>query len=292
MNLRYTSASLVGLIICLSVYFSTGKTNKYGEAMEMIAFRQIGHEFLWSLGDSTSTVLPVRKVSDSEYQLTFEKSISFMPDSLVKITNRIMAENKIADNYLVNLVEASSKGVVYGFIVNSGKNIIPCIGRLLPNKIYTIHILLRPSITSIITGSNYFTMMFKALLIILTLVFLWFHSNNLLKTSVAKAESIYPNVISIGKYLFYPDQLLLVYDNYQITLTEKERKLLNIFGADMNSVIGRDRLLKECWEDDGVFTTRSLDMYVSRLRKKLKNDPAVSITNIHGKGYCLKAQNA
>jgi DNA-binding response OmpR family regulator len=95
-------------------------------------------------------------------------------------------------------------------------------------------------------------------------------------------------MIRIGEYLFYPDELLLIIDGHKTILTHKECKLLDIFSTNINNIIDRNRLLKEGWEDDGVITTRSLDMYVSRLRKKLGNDPAVRITNIHGKGYCLK----
>lgn len=56
-----------------------------------------------------------------------------------------------------------------------------------------------------------------------------------------------------------------------------------------NLVIDRNQLLKEGWEDEGVITGRSLDVYVSKLRKKLEKDPAVSIANIHGKGYRLNS---
>ena len=51
--------------------------------------------------------------------------------------------------------------------------------------------------------------------------------------------------------------------------------------------IGRDQLMKEVWEDEGVIVGRSLDMFVSKLRKKLQADPRASILNVHGKGYKL-----
>ena len=68
----------------------------------------------------------------------------------------------------------------------------------------------------------------------------------------------------------------------------KEAKLLSIFATRQNDLISREELLKKVWEDDGVFTGRSLDMFISKLRKKLKNDPCVQITNVHGKGYKLE----
>ncbi|GEP90692.1 Transcriptional regulatory protein, C terminal [Chitinophaga terrae (ex Kim and Jung 2007)] len=95
------------------------------------------------------------------------------------------------------------------------------------------------------------------------------------------------DAISIGNYQFIPTKGLLVYDSENISLTAKERTLLNIFLKQVNQVIDRNLLLKEGWEDEGVITGRSLDMYVSKLRKKLQKDASISIKNVHGKGYSL-----
>jgi DNA-binding response OmpR family regulator len=64
--------------------------------------------------------------------------------------------------------------------------------------------------------------------------------------------------------------------------------LLTLFAHNPNELLLRDRLLKEVWEDEGVITGRSLDMFVSKLRKKLHHDSAVNLVNVHGKGYRLE----
>ena len=97
--------------------------------------------------------------------------------------------------------------------------------------------------------------------------------------------------VSIGKYLFSLDRLLLTFNSETIELSHKEAKLLSILAARQNDLISRDELLKKVWEDDGVFTGRSLDMFISKLRKKFKNDPGVQITNVHGKGYKLEIKS-
>jgi DNA-binding response OmpR family regulator len=71
-------------------------------------------------------------------------------------------------------------------------------------------------------------------------------------------------------------------------LTAKENKLLLIFARSPNAVIERTRLQKEIWEDEGVIVGRSLDMFISKLRKKLETDPSIQLINIHGKGYRLE----
>ncbi|RZJ68594.1 MAG: helix-turn-helix domain-containing protein, partial [Flavobacterium sp.] len=72
-----------------------------------------------------------------------------------------------------------------------------------------------------------------------------------------------------------------------VLLTRTETRLLLIFALSPNEVIERSRLQKEIWEDEGVVVGRSLDMFISKLRKKLELDPNVSIVVIRGRGYIL-----
>ena len=71
-------------------------------------------------------------------------------------------------------------------------------------------------------------------------------------------------------------------------LTYKECKLLQMFFRHAGRLIERDVFLKAIWADDGFFVARSMDVFVSRLRKYLRNDPAIRIENIRGVGYILK----
>lgn len=98
-----------------------------------------------------------------------------------------------------------------------------------------------------------------------------------------------PTVL-VGSYRFEEKQGTLSNDVETITLSAKEAKLLRIFAAEPNCLIERDRLLKEVWEDEGVFTGRSLDMFISKLRKKLKNDTSLRLINVRGKGYTLETE--
>jgi two-component system, OmpR family, response regulator len=76
-----------------------------------------------------------------------------------------------------------------------------------------------------------------------------------------------------------------------IELTNKEAKLLKLFCANVNNVIPRDTIQKAIWEDEGYFVGRSMDVFISRLRKLLKDDPSVSIQNVHGVGYKLQVSS-
>lgn len=90
-----------------------------------------------------------------------------------------------------------------------------------------------------------------------------------------------------GSFQFYPDQNKLIKEAQEITLSKKECEILQIFVANPNQIIKREELTKKVWEDNGVFVGRSLDTYISKLRKKLKGDDSIKLTNVHGVGYRL-----
>ena len=75
-------------------------------------------------------------------------------------------------------------------------------------------------------------------------------------------------------------------------MTSKENQVLHIFASNPNQIIDREQLQKQVWENEGVLVGRSLDVFISKLRKKLEIEPNVRIVNIHGKGYQLKINRA
>jgi DNA-binding response OmpR family regulator len=74
----------------------------------------------------------------------------------------------------------------------------------------------------------------------------------------------------------------------EIDLSKKECELLSIFIEKPNEIIKRDELIKRVWEDNGVVVGRSLDTFISKLRKKLQDDTSIKISNVHGVGYKLE----
>jgi two-component system, OmpR family, response regulator len=92
---------------------------------------------------------------------------------------------------------------------------------------------------------------------------------------------------SIGNYAFDYKRQLLLFREESTTLTTKESELLALLCQHKNEVLERNYALRTIWIDDNYFNARSMDVYITRLRKYLKNDPSVKILNIHGKGYRL-----
>jgi DNA-binding response OmpR family regulator len=102
-------------------------------------------------------------------------------------------------------------------------------------------------------------------------------------SQVNKKEESY----KIGSYSFHPLKQLLVYKDQTTKLTTKESELLELLCHRGNEILERNFALKTIWIDDNYFNARSMDVYITRLRKYLRKDPAVNIINVHGKGYKL-----
>lgn len=99
----------------------------------------------------------------------------------------------------------------------------------------------------------------------------------------SKESAIY----HIGKYVFDTQKQILSIGDKQAKLTTKESELLGLLCAHSNEILQRDFALKTIWIDDNYFNARSMDVYITKLRKHLKDDEEIEIINIHGKGYKL-----
>jgi len=103
------------------------------------------------------------------------------------------------------------------------------------------------------------------------------------KGKKAKDNSVH----QIGKFTFDTQKQILIIGDKQTKLTTKEAELLTLLSNKANELLQRDFALKSIWIDDNYFNARSMDVYITKLRKHLKDDPNVEILNVHGKGYKL-----
>ena len=94
-------------------------------------------------------------------------------------------------------------------------------------------------------------------------------------------------IYHIGRFTFDTQKQLLTIGDKQTKLTTKENELLALLCSHANEILQRDFALKTIWIDDNYFNARSMDVYITKLRKHLKDDDQIEIINIHGKGYKL-----
>ena len=279
------------IVILFSLLPSCSKEDAdFQKEKEKIVVRKIGHEILLLAGDSTSRVLPVKELKNGTYQLQFESNFAFHPDSLLTTIQRIVLEHHLPKDYLVNVLDCSKKNVVFGSAISekATNNIRACSGRKQPIGCYFIHLQFQPN--SVINGQKSAWIigivgLASSLIVFGTVRYYRSKKRNVHLPSSTALENEKP--IQIGGYSFLLHKQCLLFGEETIELTLKETELLFILASNLNQIIDRVQLQKEVWEDNGVIVGRSLDVFISKLRKKLEKDVAVRLINIHGKGYKL-----
>jgi DNA-binding response OmpR family regulator len=106
------------------------------------------------------------------------------------------------------------------------------------------------------------------------------------KRTSSKTESFFDD-LKIGNFTFNPKMQLLKINDSTFNLTTKESDLLVLLYNNKNDILERNHALKAVWGDDNYFNGRSMDVYIAKLRKYLKNDANVQILNVHGRGFKL-----
>ncbi len=247
-----------------------------------VALREVGNELLLANEDSTSLVLPVVELPNNTYKLSFESSLLFAPGKLTTTITDVFSKANLPKSYLVEVFQCVDGEVAYSYEMKqeTTNNLVPCSSRVLPYGCYYIQvsfIKLNPSLSG-----NQFLFYVLVFLVLSFLIFV-FYSRFITRNN----DEIDDTGTSLGSFSFYPEQHKLVKAAKEISLTQKECELLAILVASPNQIVTREELTKKVWEDNGVVVGRSLDTYISKLRKKLQEDQSIQITNVHGVGYKL-----
>ena len=95
-------------------------------------------------------------------------------------------------------------------------------------------------------------------------------------------------ILNIGKYTYDTAHRILKTTDFEKKLSPKEGALLTLFAKNINQIVNRDIALIEIWGENSYFTTRSMDVYITKIRKYLQHDSTINIENIHGSGYVLQ----
>ncbi|SDS33908.1 Transcriptional regulatory protein, C terminal [Formosa sp. Hel1_31_208] len=267
-------------------YMLTSSNEDHNDLSEnvKIAVREVGNQLLLYNEDNSSLILPVKEVAQGSYELSFEKSLFILPDQLVKIIDSTFQKSDLPKNYRIEVLQCSDQEVAYSYQIKEDKEstIIPCMGRSLPEQCYTIEVKFLNR-AALISRSR--TLIIVALLSLTLILLEYFLRKQKTSNSLSRSSQQFAK---IGSFKFYPDQNKLVKEATEISLSKKECELLAIFISRPNEIIKRDELTKRVWEDNGVIVGRSLDTYISKLRKILMADTSIKLTNVHGVGYKLE----
>ena len=272
---------LIGVLIW-SQLSTVNKTRDFDGSTKVI-LRSIGHQLLLQNNDSISRVLPVQKLNYKEYKLSFESPLTLLPWDIVEFTQTKIINSNLLQNYRVEVYQCDNSELVYSTEVEKETDIslVPCKVRQLSLNCYSIHFVFLEVSNSI----SILTLILSFLLII----FLVFLLLDLIKSNRLKRKSESVNdFLKIGVFELHPHQNKLIQKGLEIKLSKKECEILQIFASQPNQIIKREELMKRVWEDNGVVVSRSLDTYISKLRKIMKDDENVQLVNVHGVGYKLE----
>lgn len=248
----------------------------------IVSLRMIGHHILLNSKDSTSRVLPITKENGS-YRIRFENEFQFHPEELVSIIDSLVKDTGLANSYIVEMDDCETKEVIYSFKVDEimKSDIIPCKERIQPKSCYSLLFTLiaynKPGPeTSEMSYIPVVAILFLG--IVLISLFLW---------KRRKTPKTDPNLIALGAYHFDKRNTELIIEHQIIVLTSKEADLLLLLYNAANKTVEREVILNMVWGDEGDYVGRTLDVFISKLRKKLEFDSKVKIVNIRGVGYKL-----
>jgi hypothetical protein len=273
----FGSSIMIVILICALAFIS--KRNEIPEKHIEVVLRNVGHRLLLTAKDSTSRVLPVKKINETTYQLSFQNEFSFISDSLINLVQGEFQKTALATNYIVNLKNCEKKETVLAFEIDGqAGDLTPCRGRRLSVDCYIVEIELLKK-----DSFNFFWL----LLLIIPLAFIGFYVKNTFRKKEANQAIAGTNdYIQLGSFKFYADTNVLKTEDKTIELSEKETKALKIFAENINQIVEREKLMKEIWEDEGIVViSRNVDVLVSKLRKKLSYDNSIKFINVHGRGY-------
>jgi DNA-binding response OmpR family regulator len=109
--------------------------------------------------------------------------------------------------------------------------------------------------------------------------------NAILRRTQKSEEKSSLKLYSFGDFVLHYDEQIIEGPSGKTKLTSKENELIRILASELNKLVNRSHALKQIWGDDSYFNARSMDVYLSKIRKILKDDPKVQIITVHGEGF-------
>lgn len=281
------------VLVMLVIFFIASSFAKHSDRdlrakQTNILIREIGHRLLLQAGNRTSRVLPVTEIKEGTFQLSFEHPLVFDHDSLIALSQHLLPKSQ----YTVTVHDCTDGEIVYGFQINRyTRDILACEGRVQPAGCYIIEFTF-PGLYEATPNFPFIGWVGSGILLLSTVVLLMGrfgkreapapHQDN------ALTKEPVPGWAALGKFLFDSGNQRLLLGSEVISLTDKECRILELLNSNFGELTSRETLM-QIWLSEGIIIGRSLDMFISKLRKKLSSDPGLSITNVHGKGYKLES---
>jgi hypothetical protein len=261
-----------------------------------LALRRTAHGLLRAAGDSTSHIPPVEQVDDFIWKVRMDSLFDY--DALPALLQRSLEQYKITMPYHVQVRQCGELALLLGYhqldvVAPQGDSSVPCMGRDLAAGCYVVEVYF-------LEKNDHFplkTIKNSILMLLLGMLGGYWLYQWRRKTALAKKEKTTdaerPTAPERGNWHTFGNSRLdataqvLECAGTRHELTYREAKLLRLLATHKDELLDRETILQQVWADEGIIVGRSVDVFISRLRKKLANDPSVSIVAVHGVGYRL-----
>ncbi|GAB2800796.1 hypothetical protein GCM10027275_53520 [Rhabdobacter roseus] len=263
-------------------------TARFAEKVNL-ALRRTAHQLLTANGDSTTRILPVQQPDEGTFVLRLNDLFDY--DQLPQLLQESLELHGIHRAYDVAVLDCS-RGTLqlgYSWADLHSKDGVPCHGRQKEPGCYQLRVSFYSSAQTATTRTFWWLMPLGTLLTALGYL-AWRRTRREPSPPLDNPNPAQPSTsqVPFGGSLWDTATYRLVSGESTYHLTYREAKLLTLLVSHPNQVLERDFILKTVWEDEGVIVGRSLDVFVSRLRKMLRNDPKLSLVAVHGLGYRLE----
>ncbi|KAA0989547.1 winged helix-turn-helix domain-containing protein [Dyadobacter aurulentus] len=285
--------ALVVLLPGMQSAFANNESVRFAEHVNL-ALRRTAHHLLLETGDSLTNIPPVKQIDANTFAVRVESPGEY--GELPQLLEESFAIQKIDRNYNVMIFDCETGALQLGYnmLDLNQPGGVPCQTRAEKSGCYLVQVSFEPVLQNAATTEPFnawWIFPFGTGLAGLGL-FAWKRSRNK-KTSPfdIEIETVPKFETTFGNSVFNSQNLSLTTGTGQHQLTYREAKLLDLFVRHRNQVLERDFILKSVWEDEGIIVGRSVDVFVSRLRKLLASDQSIKISAIHGVGYKMEIQS-
>ncbi len=250
-----------------------------------LALRRTADRLLRASGDLTSRIPPVEQTSEKVWRIQLRQTFDY--DSLPHLLQASMEQYGIKDAYTVAVRRCEDDVIDLGYHQQDfiQDTMVPCLGRETPEGCHYIEVTFaKGSRANTIWPGTATTSM----LIIIAGIGTWWWFRKKKTAEIVEEYSDQQEWVAIGQSRLNPASMILECQGIRHQLTYREAKLLRLFAAHPNQLLERDQIMQQVWGEEGVQVGRSIDMFVSRLRKKIKEDSSVGIVAVHGVGYRME----
>jgi hypothetical protein len=251
-----------------------------------LALRRTAHLLLQEAGDSTSRIPPVEQISQNSWLVRLERNFDY--NQLPALLEASLKQHQVHTPYDVSVVACADSTILLGYSWAdlAPDRSVPCQGREMNADCYNLQVTFQLPLTS----NSHLPLAGWVFSAALAIALFWLS----LKYLVPKPDRRAPTTVSDTSWVHFGQSRLDVANqrlhcgNEHHHLTYREAKLLHLFVQHPNQILERNTILEQVWADEGILVGRSVDMFVSRLRKLLRADETVQLVAVHGVGYRLE----